>query len=194
VTKSKKTLKSVEVFVDDVPWTSVDSLSGSRPGDLHFIVSTDDRIAHVTFGDGKNGAIPASGKLRVVATYKLGSGRQGNVGAGSIALLLTPPTGVRRVQNPLGASGGRDAEAVDPIRENVPRSMLRADEASEQRGFARVRQQQGRVQLDSDWNEASPTIEQLLRILLSEGESWSEERQLAMLQLIRDLIRLLQPQ
>ncbi len=73
-------LPESEVSVDGVPWRRVGSFLGAGPNDKVYVLKQDpDRSgsSHVEFGDGKNGARPATG-ARITAGYRLGGGRDGN--------------------------------------------------------------------------------------------------------------------
>ena len=78
-------LPESEVSVDGVPWRRVGSLSGAGPGDKVYVVKQDGNdggSSCIEFGDGKNGARPATG-AQISASYRLGHG-SGNVpGAGT---------------------------------------------------------------------------------------------------------------
>lgn len=115
---------TVRVFVDDgvggTEWTRVDDFLLARPSDLIFTAVTDDqRLTHITFGDGTNGAVPATG-LTIAAAYRTGGGSHGNIPQGSIADLAEAVPGVVVVgSSPM--SGGADEESIDQIRVNAPR-------------------------------------------------------------------------
>jgi hypothetical protein len=73
-------LPESEVIVDGVPWRRVGSFSGAGPTDKVFILKQDpdgSGSSKIEFGDGKNGARPATG-ARVTAGYRLGGGRDAN--------------------------------------------------------------------------------------------------------------------
>jgi hypothetical protein len=112
------------VEVSDVAWQEVPSLEGQTPHATVYTVRLDD-TGHVgiTFGDGVNGARLPTGQENVAATYRTGTGVAGDVGAGSLTLLLNRPFGVRGVSNPLPAAGGVDPETLDEARANAPRRM-----------------------------------------------------------------------
>jgi hypothetical protein len=82
----------------------------------------------VRFGDGVYGADPAasSGGVQYLATYRVGNGLSGNLGADAlahIALPTPPPAGVptvTRVRNPLPVTTGRAPETLDEVRLNAP--------------------------------------------------------------------------
>jgi hypothetical protein len=98
-----------------IAWGARRDLLGSGRDDPHLVVEIDnDGIAQLRFGDGELGRQPAAGSA-FSAVYRIGSGVEGNVGAGSICRLVlgslksVPPLTVR---NPLPASGGSAAEPM----------------------------------------------------------------------------------
>lgn len=114
---------TAQVTVDGVAWARQDNLLSSAPTDRHFTVDTDDegRLV-VVFGDGVNGAIPASGSSNIVTTYRYGGARDGNVGANTITVDKTGLTYVARVYNPRRATGWAAPEGSTP--ESLARSKI----------------------------------------------------------------------
>jgi predicted phage baseplate assembly protein len=117
-------LDTVRVFVDDgvggTEWTRVDDFLLARESDLIFTAATDDQgITRVTFGDGTNGAVPATG-LTIAAAYRTGGGSYGNIPQGSIFDLAEAVPGIV-VAGSSPMAGGADQESIDQIRVNAPR-------------------------------------------------------------------------
>ena len=108
---------TLEVRVNDLLWTEVDSLSGLDSTSRSYVVQTgdDDRTA-VIFGNGEQGARLPTGQENVKAKYRSGIGHPGNLKAEQISLLVTRPLGVKAVINPLAASGGADREGIEQAR------------------------------------------------------------------------------
>ncbi len=97
-------------------WTSTYDLIESGPGDRNFVVEIDnDGVAYLRFGDGELGFQPTAGRS-LHATYRLGNGVSGNVGAEAICCLVLNKTKISglsiTVRNPLPAQGGTDAESM----------------------------------------------------------------------------------
>lgn len=114
----------IELAVDGFYWTWVETLYGAGPGDRVFTVAMDaDGTAHIGFGDGVTGSRLPSGVANVVARYRFGAGAA-KPPAGSIKQIAQPVKGLKRVQGPLAAIGGADAEPADAIRLTAPASML----------------------------------------------------------------------
>jgi predicted phage baseplate assembly protein len=103
-----------------VRWSEVHDFYGSAPGDRVYVARLDDDgSTSLGFGDGVNGARPATGTENIVASYRKGIGAVGNIAASQLTLLQTRPLGVQGVINPTPATGGTDAETADDIRTNA---------------------------------------------------------------------------
>jgi hypothetical protein len=123
-------------------WTVQRDLLESGPNDLNFVVEMDNNgYGHVRFGDGVCGYLPDAGTL-FRAKYRVGNGRQGNVGADTITYIVLRQeklSGVNLLpRNPLAAMGGTDPESIDDVKQFAPyafrdqleRAITAADYAS----------------------------------------------------------------
>ena len=110
-------------------WTPQQDLLSSGSADTDFVVEVEsDLSATLRFGDDTNGAFPATGTA-FTATYRIGNGSAGNVGAESLKNLAVGDARITGSTNPLPASGGTDPETADQIRRRAPQaffSQLRA--------------------------------------------------------------------
>ena len=96
-------------------WLPQSDLLESSGQDRNFVVEIDnDGRGHLRFGDGDRGRAPIP-ETKLTATYRVGNGTRGNVGAEAISHLVfrqkvsgTNP----RVRNPLPAVGGVDPEPL----------------------------------------------------------------------------------
>lgn len=91
-------------------WSPAPDLLAASATDLLFVAEMDnDGYAHLRFGDGDMGESPEPG-MTFHARYRIGNGPTGNVGAESIATLVTRTVAldgaVRSVRNPMAAAGG----------------------------------------------------------------------------------------
>ena len=104
-------------------WAFYAHLLDAAPSDPAYTLLTDERgRTHVVFGDDVNGKVPAPG-APVRARYRVGGGLIGNVGPGQITRIVsTVPAGVT-VTNQTSATGGSDAETLEEIKRNAPRSL-----------------------------------------------------------------------
>lgn len=117
----KGVISSLQVKVNQVQWTEIESLLDAGPNDRVYTVQLDDSgIPLVQFGDGVHGARLPTGQENVVASYRWGLGTAGNLAPGKLALMQTRPLGIRSVVNPLSASGGTSPEALNDARSNAP--------------------------------------------------------------------------
>ena len=105
-------------------WQPVADLLESGASDRSFVVETDnDGYGHLRFGDGVLGlALEAGTELR--ATYRIGNGVAGNVGAESIRYIVFADEKLSGVtltpRNPLAAMGGIDPEPIDEVKQFAP--------------------------------------------------------------------------
>lgn len=105
-------------------FTALPDLLRAGPFSPEFVAeTTNDGGANIRFGDGVNGRAPATGSY-VRATYRIGVGRAGNVGAETLRHLLFPPGSavppIDDLRNPLPATGGRDRETNDQVKVRAP--------------------------------------------------------------------------
>lgn len=97
-------------------WIPQIDLLGSGPDDRHFVVEIDnDGVARLRFGDDECGQRPEAGSA-FYASYRVGNGARGNVGAESITHIVFRRGKVSgssvTVRNPLPAHGGVDPEPL----------------------------------------------------------------------------------
>ena len=122
------TLGSVYEGVPSTGWTPQQDLLESGESDLAFVVEVEGNgTATLRFGDNTNGRAPDSGTA-FTATYRIGNGTAGNVGAESINLKAAHPS-VSKCWNPMAAGGGTDPETSDQIRRRAPQAFLTQDRA-----------------------------------------------------------------
>lgn len=132
---------TLEVRVDGVAWTEVDTLFGQDGNAKVYTVRiADDGTTTVRFGDGIAGARLPTGVDNVTARYRTGIGVAAEVGEGRLTLLRTRPLGLKSVVNPVAATGASDPESRDEARSNAPltvRTLDRIVSLSDYRDFAR---------------------------------------------------------
>ncbi|MGE3154228.1 MAG: putative baseplate assembly protein [Nitrospiraceae bacterium] len=119
---------TLEVCVNDQLWQEVATLYGQGPTDHVYVTRRDDDgKTTIQFGDGVTGARLPSGLQNVRAAYRQGIGAAGLVKASQLTLLMTKPTGVRDVTNPLDATGAADPEGIEDIRRNAALTLRTLD-------------------------------------------------------------------
>ena len=93
-------------------WLPQRDLLGSDRFSSEFVVEIeDDGIAALRFGDDIHGRAPAGG-VRLMATYRTGNGRAGNIGADLLYHIVSSDSRVTAVHNPLPAQGGAEPRAI----------------------------------------------------------------------------------
>jgi len=132
---------TLTVRVNDIAWSEQPSLIDAGPRDRAYTLRVqDDGTAVVQFGDGQRGArLPSQGS--VLASYRRGIGRAGNVGQGQLSQLLTRPLGLKAVTNPAPAEGGTDPDDAASARQTMPlgvRTLGRAVSLRDYEDFARA--------------------------------------------------------
>ncbi len=104
------------------PWQRVDDLLAAGPTDPVFAVEAlPEGGARLRLGDGESGAASPS-EARVIATYRVGLGQQGNRDARRIDGLATAHPAIESTFNPLPTSGGADPEPTDLARARGPKA------------------------------------------------------------------------
>lgn len=123
-------LTSVTVLVGPYQeeWLVVDRLTLSTPTSRHCIRDLDElgRV-RITFGDGRNGKIPAA-SFEVGVSYVIGGGIVGNIGEGRIALLselldVTNQPVEAVAYNYIPGTGGAEPETLEETRYLAPASL-----------------------------------------------------------------------
>lgn len=106
-----------------------EALDWDRAGPHDRVYRLDPEAGEIIFGDGRHGRIPADG-ITVHASYRLGSGANGNIGTGILSRVIgwqgQPLVGVAlNIEQPFPALGGADAE---PLHDAINRALkLRAE-------------------------------------------------------------------
>jgi hypothetical protein len=87
------------------------------------VEAEDDGSTTLRFGEDSYGASPPNGSF-VEATYRVGLGTAGNIGADALAHVLwtqpAAPPPITEARNPLPAAGGRDPERLERVRQLAP--------------------------------------------------------------------------
>jgi len=105
-------------------WTPKRDLLSSDSESQNFVVEIETGgIAYLRFGDGHYGVRPKPG-THLAATYRVGNGIQGNIGANSLQhLVLTKEqsdilanASIKDITNPLPGSGGTNPESIENVR------------------------------------------------------------------------------
>ncbi len=147
IQKSYEALPAVSLQGDGQHWTARPDLLSSGRLSAHFVAEIEeDGSAFLRFGDGIFGRIPSAGAV-LLATYRVGGGKEGNVGPDSIVHLVPQvsinfprPEGmeITNVRNPLPAQGGRDGEDTDQVRLYAPHVFKRNERGVTSEDYAKA--------------------------------------------------------
>lgn len=108
-------------------WLPVTDLLESGGTDLSFVAEMDnDGQGHIRFGDGRLGQQPDAG-MAFQASYRVGNGTAGNVGAGAIQYLVLrgetlSGSGIEP-RNPMPATGGTAHEPISEVKLFAPHAF-----------------------------------------------------------------------
>jgi hypothetical protein len=155
-----------------IAWEARPDLLSSGPGDAHFVAEVDNESrAHLRFGDGELGDQPEAG-ARFVATYRVGGGPAGNVGAETISHLVYrrfKQDGIRSVRNPLPAAGGTGPEPMEDVKLFAPHAFrcqleraITADDYAQivmRQYSAQVQQAAAALRWTGSWHEVLVAID-----------------------------------
>lgn len=131
---------------DTATWLPKRDLLNSGPSANEFVVETDtDGSAYLRFGDDQLGKRPDA-DTRFTATYRVGNGVAGNVGAESLAHIVTGLNAVALVRNPLPAQGGVEPETIEDVRQRAPAAFRTQERAVTEADYAAVAERDPRVQ------------------------------------------------
>lgn len=141
-----RALPDVGLHEDDQEWTLRRDLLGSDRFAPDFVIEMEEGgEAFLRFGDGVMGRAPQPGAA-FSASYRVGSGSEGNVGPEVITRVAAPFDGVRAVRNPLPAEGGTDPERLERVRLDAPRAFRRQERAVTEADYAALAERHPEVQ------------------------------------------------
>jgi hypothetical protein len=122
-------------------WTPARDLLNSRADDREFVVEVEnDRSAALRFGDDRHGRRPDPGTV-FSATYRVGNGAQGNIGADALAHIVAAPGisgAIAAVRNPLAAAGGTEPASLEEVRQAAPGAFRTQERAVTPADYAAV--------------------------------------------------------
>ncbi len=128
-------------------WNPRRDLLDSQADAPDFVVEIEnDGLAVLRFGDDTHGRRPNEGTV-FTATYRIGNGVAGNVGADSIAHIVTSASNVfTAVTNPLPAAGGVDPERIDAVRRDAPEAFRTQERAVTAADYAAATERRADIQ------------------------------------------------
>ncbi len=115
------------IFLESSPgaqfWQPQRDLLASAADATEFVAEVeDDGTTILRFGDDRHGMRPQADSS-FSATYRVGNGAAGNVGAEALAHVVTDEAGITLVRNPMAAQGGTGPEAIDDVRTRAPHAF-----------------------------------------------------------------------
>jgi hypothetical protein len=132
---------------DAQTWSPQPDLLASEPSATEFVVEVEhDGLATLRFGDGVEHGQRPDEETTFTATYRVGNGVDGNVGAGALAHVATADGKIAGVDNPLAARGGVVPEDAEAIRRDAPEAFLVQQRAVTADDYARMTEHDRRVQ------------------------------------------------
>lgn len=150
------------------PWEPRFDLLSSGPDSPEFVVEIEsDGRAYVRFGDDEYGLRPASGTT-FQATYRVGNGARGNVGAESLGHIVSSDSAIVAVCNPMAARGGVDPESMEKVRQDAPvafriqeRAVTADDYAEVAERHLEVQRAAATVRWTGSWRTVFLTVDRL---------------------------------
>lgn len=141
----RDTLPAVELTDDDnQPWDPLSDLLDAGEFTRAFVAEIDENGgAQLRFGDDILGQKPLG---NFSASYRVGNGRDGNLGAETIVRPVIAISGVTAVRNPLPAQGGRDPESMEEVRQYAPEAFRVQERAVTEEDWAEVTRRDPEVQ------------------------------------------------
>lgn len=148
-TDSRPAVKLYSPNTDDPnrrTWTPVRHLLNSATSAREFVVEIEaDGKTAIRFGDDRLGRRPEA-DTTFDAAYRVGNGVRGNVGAETLAHIVTNNAGIDRVWNPLSAQGGVEPETIDHARQIAPYVFCNQERAVTPQDYAEVATRHPQVQ------------------------------------------------
>ncbi|MGH9762813.1 MAG: putative baseplate assembly protein, partial [Blastocatellia bacterium] len=129
-------------------------LLSSAPEKLDFVVEVEsDGTAYIRFGDGEYGLRPAPGTT-FSASYRVGNGVSGNIGADALAHLVTADKTILAasnpvisiIRNPIPASGGVEPESIEHVRQHAPAAFTTQERAVTADDYAAITERRSDIQ------------------------------------------------
>jgi hypothetical protein len=127
-------------------WAPQRELLNSAGDKTEFVIEVDnDGTAFLRFGDNEHGRRPDS-STTFTATYRVGNGASGNVGANSIVHIVSDDASLTLVRNPLAAAGGVEPESIEDVRQRAPFAFRTQERAVTADDYAVMAQRDSSVQ------------------------------------------------
>ena len=163
-------------------WTVRRDLLESGRFATDFVVEVErDATGHLRFGDDILGAKPVIGTT-FTATYRVGNGTPGNIGAEALRRVVSDLSGISLVRNPMAATGGTDPESLDQVRQFAPqkfriqqRAVTAADYAAVAERHPQVQKAAAQFRWTGSWYTVFVTVERSGGLDVSGDEAFKQE-------------------
>lgn len=131
---------------ESLTWIARRDLLSSAATAEEFVAEIDNAgAARIRFGDDRHGKRPEPGTI-FTATYRVGNGKAGNIGADTLAHIAAPVPEITRLRNPLPARGGQDPETMEDARQRAPVAFRVQERAVTPADYAEVTERNAEVQ------------------------------------------------
>lgn len=127
-------------------WTARrDLLNSDAAADEYVAEVENDGSGSIRFGDDVHGRRPESGTA-FTARYRVGNGREGNIGADALVHIALALPEITEVRNPLPAAGGQEPELLQDVRQRAPVAYRVQERAVTPADYAEVTERRTDVQ------------------------------------------------
>ena len=134
------------ITLNNNTWFPQRDLLSSNQFDTNFVAEVEaSGETTLRFGDDRHGQRPNVGTI-FTAVYRVGNGIAGNIGAESLAHIVTGDGAIDRIWNPLPAQGGTEPESIEDVRQRAPYAFRTQERAVTADDYARVAERHPQVQ------------------------------------------------
>lgn len=129
-------IPEIILFEDGETWKTQRDLLACDRFAQEFVAEIEaDLTVQLRFGNDILGKKPGEG-FQPTARYRIGNGKQGNIGAEAIARIQWESTGIATVRNPLPAAGGQNPETIEEVRQFAPEAFRTQERAVTEADYA----------------------------------------------------------
>ncbi len=161
-----RAIPAIQLTWNNEIWQARRDLLASDRFAAEFVAEIEsDRTTQLRFGDGILGKKPEPG-FKPIATYRIGNGLTGNVGAEAIGRIVWDKGGIQKVRNPLPGQGGQNPETIEHVRQFAPeafrkqaRAVTAADYVAKTELHPQVQKAFARFQWTGSWYTVYLTID-----------------------------------
>jgi len=134
----KSAIAAVRLYGEGQEWHAVRDLFYSNRFAPEFVIEIEnDRSSYLRFGNQETlaGRVPTESTENperpnhFFASYRIGNGKMGNVGAGAINRIIWNGNEIEKVYNPEQAIGGQEPEDLEEVKLYAPSSFLKQERA-----------------------------------------------------------------